>query len=161
MPEKPRETSLDEWFEREGLLAGLEGAGREERLGLLEWLHEDGVAIEDLQRHTAEGTIMFVPAERVIAGRQRYTAEEIASQTGTDVEFLLAARRAVGLPVTAPQERVYFAPHTAFVRALIGYARLEEVWARKGRAQASNVSRATQRDLREFILRRCLRGGSS
>jgi adenylate cyclase len=108
MPEKPRETSLAEWFEREGLLMGLEGAGREERLGLLEWLHEDGVAIEDLQRHTAEGTIMFVPAERVIAGRQRYTAEEIASQTGTDVEFLLAARRAVGLPVTAPQERVYF-----------------------------------------------------
>ncbi len=105
-PEKPSET-LAEWFEREGLLDGLEGAGREERLRLLEWLHEDGVGIEDLRRHTAEGTIMFVPAERVIAGHRRYTAEEIASQAGTEIEFLLAARRAVGLPVTGPHDRVY------------------------------------------------------
>jgi adenylate cyclase len=107
MPEKPDEIPLGEWFEREGLLDGLEGAGREERLRLLEWLHEDGVGIEDLRRHTAEGTIVFVPAERAIAGHERYTAEEIASQAGTEVEFLLAARRAVGLPVTGPNERVY------------------------------------------------------
>ena len=107
MPDRPSEIPLTEWFEREGLLDGLEGAAAEERSRLLGWLHEDGVGIEELRRHTDEGTIMFVPAERVIAGHQRYTAEEIASQAGTEVEFLLAARRAVGLPVTGPQERVY------------------------------------------------------
>jgi len=107
MPDRPSEIPLTEWFELEGLLDGLEGAAAEERSRLLEWLHEDGVGIEELRRHTDEGTIVFVPAERVIAGHERYTAEEIAGQAGTEVEFLLAARRAVGLPVTGPQERVY------------------------------------------------------
>ena len=107
MPDRSSEIPLTEWFEREGLLDGLEGAAAEERSRLLEWLHEDGVGIEELRRHTDEGTIVFVPAERVIAGHERYTAEEIAGQAGTEVEFLLAARRAVGLPVTGPQERVY------------------------------------------------------
>ncbi len=107
MPDRPSEIPLSEWFEHEGLLEGLEGAAAEERSRLLEWLHEDGVGIEELRRHTDEGTIVFLPAERVIAGHERYTAEEIASQAGTEVEFLLAARRAVGLPVTGPKERVY------------------------------------------------------
>jgi adenylate cyclase len=108
MSAESSELPLAEQFERDGLLADLAGAEREERLRLLEWLFNDGVPVEELQRHTAEGTIMFVPAERVIAGPQRYTAAEIARQTGTDVEFLLAARRAVGLPTAGPEERVYF-----------------------------------------------------
>lgn len=94
-------------FEAEGLLDGLEGARREERLRLLRELAGEGVAVEELRRHTAEGTIVFLPAERVIGGSRRYTAAEVAQLAGEEVEFLLAARRAMGLPIPAPDERAY------------------------------------------------------
>jgi adenylate cyclase len=94
-------------FEREGLLQGLEGAQRQDRLALLSSLTQAGVPLSELARHTREGTILFLPAERVIGGPQRYTAAEIAQLSGQSVEFLVAARRAMGLPVPGPDERVY------------------------------------------------------
>lgn len=94
-------------FEQEGLLDGLTGAQRQERLALLRGLAGEGVPLSELRRHTAEGTILFLPAERVIGGPRRYTAAEIAELTGESVDFLLAARRAMGLPVPGPDERVY------------------------------------------------------
>ena len=45
-----------------------------ERLALLEYLAADGVPLLELQRTTASGTIMFLPAERVVGGRVRYSA---------------------------------------------------------------------------------------
>ena len=50
---------------------------------------------------------MFLPAERVIGGPERYTAEEVAERGGVDMEFLVAARRAMGLPIPEPDEAVY------------------------------------------------------
>jgi adenylate cyclase len=94
-------------FGREGLLDGLDGQERAERLALLKQLSQDGVPVEELRRHTAEGTLVFLPAERVIAGRERYTAAEVAELADADLGFLLAARRAMGLPVPGPDERVY------------------------------------------------------
>lgn len=94
-------------FEREGLLDGLQGAQREERLALLQGLAAEGVPLHELRRYTEEGTIMFLLAERVIGGSRRYTAAEIAELSGESVEFLIAARRAMGLPVPGLQERVY------------------------------------------------------
>ncbi|HTA15557.1 MAG TPA: adenylate cyclase regulatory domain-containing protein [Solirubrobacteraceae bacterium] len=99
--------SVPEDFAREGLLDGLAGAEREERLRLLAQLSADGVPLAELRRHTAEGTIVFVAAERVIAGHERYTAAEVAELAGVDLEFLLAARRATGLSTPAPDERAY------------------------------------------------------
>ena len=61
-------------FAAEGLLDGLEGEQRAERLALLEQLAAEGVPLTELRRTTASGTIMFLPAERVIGGRERYTA---------------------------------------------------------------------------------------
>jgi adenylate cyclase len=94
-------------FEAEGLLDGLSGEQRAERLALLSHLADDGVPLAELRRHTAEGTIMFLPAERVIGGRERYTAEEIVRRSGIDLEFLLAARRAMGLPLPDEGEAAY------------------------------------------------------
>lgn len=94
-------------FEAAGLLDGLDGVQRAERLRLLSQLAADGVPMEELERHTAEGTIVFLPAERVIGGSRRYTAAEVAQLAGEEVEFLVAARRAMGLPIPAPEERVY------------------------------------------------------
>jgi adenylate cyclase len=94
-------------FESEGLLDGLEGEQRAERLALLQYLAADGVPLTELQRATASGTIMFLPAERVIGGRARYTAAEIAQRGEVPETFLIAVRRAMGLPIAAPEEAAY------------------------------------------------------
>ncbi len=94
-------------FAAEGLLEGLEGEEREERLALLERFSADGVPLEELRRATANGTLMFVPADRVIAGEERYTLAQIAELSGVQLDFLIAVRRAMGLPVAEAEEPVY------------------------------------------------------
>jgi adenylate cyclase len=94
-------------FATEGLLDGLEGEERAERLALLEHLASDGVALSEMRRRSAEGTIVFLPAELVIGGRERYTAREISERTKVDLELLVSMRRAMGLPVPADDDPVY------------------------------------------------------
>jgi adenylate cyclase len=94
-------------FEAEGLLEGLEGEQRAERLALLEQLAGEGVPLAELRRTTAAGTIIFAPADRMIVGPDRYTAAEIAKLSGIELGFLEAARRAMGLPVPEPEEALY------------------------------------------------------
>jgi adenylate cyclase len=94
-------------FEQAGLLDGLHGEQRSERLALLSHLLEEGVPLADLERHTAEGTIMFLPAERVIGGSERFTAAELLERSGADLDFLRTARRAMGLPIPEQDEAVY------------------------------------------------------
>ena len=101
----PAQPAID--FAAEGLLDGLEGEQRAERLALLQYLATDGVPLSELRRTTASGTLMFLPAERVIGGRARYSAREIALRTDTSLDFLIAVRRAMGLPIPAPDEPVY------------------------------------------------------
>jgi adenylate cyclase len=94
-------------FVAAGLLDGLQGEQRAEREALLRYLATDGVPLSDLQRATSSGTLMFLPAERVIGGRTRHSAREIAQETGTELDFLIAVRRAMGLPIPGPDEPVY------------------------------------------------------
>lgn len=94
-------------FAAEGLLDGLEGSARAERLALLEQLADERVALSELRRTTASGTIMYLPADRVIVGPERYTAAEVAERSGLAEEFLVAARRAMGLPIPEPDEAMY------------------------------------------------------
>jgi adenylate cyclase len=94
-------------FDAEGLLDGLEGEARSERLALLEQLAGEGVPLSELRRTTASGTIIFLPADRVIVGSERYTAAEVSERSGVELDFLVAARRAMGLPIPEPEDRVY------------------------------------------------------
>jgi adenylate cyclase len=94
-------------FAAEGLLEGLEGEARAERLTLLEELSAEGIPLSDLRRSTASGTILFLPADRVIVGSERLTALEVAQLSGIDPEFLVRVRRAMGLPIPEPHEAVY------------------------------------------------------
>jgi adenylate cyclase len=94
-------------FAAEGLLDGLSGPARESRLALLERLHADGATVDELREAVEEDRLILMPAERVIAGRARYTGFEIAEMAGLEPEFLVAMRRAHGLPVPDPTERVY------------------------------------------------------
>ena len=95
-------------FEAEGLLDGLEDeSARRARLNLLRALERDGFSPNDLRRAAAEGRLALLPVERVLAAEEpRYTRVEVAELTGLDVEFLAAARRAVGEPATDPHDRV-------------------------------------------------------
>jgi adenylate cyclase len=94
-------------FAAAGLLDGLEGEQRASRVALLEDLVAEGAPLAELRRATASGTLMFLPSERLIGGRTRYTAAQVVERTGVELEFLLAMRRAMGLPIPAPDEAVY------------------------------------------------------
>ncbi len=94
-------------FEAEGLLDGLEGEQRAERLALLRELAADGVPLAELRRTTAAGTVMFLPADRMIVSDARYTAADIAELTGIEPEMLNALSRAMGLPIADPDDPVY------------------------------------------------------
>jgi adenylate cyclase len=94
-------------FQAEGLLDGLEGQQRTERLALLEQLAGEGMPLSDLHRATADGTVMFLLADRVIVGFARYSAEQLAELGGVDLQFLVAARRAMGLSIPENDEPIY------------------------------------------------------
>jgi adenylate cyclase len=94
-------------FEAEGLLDGLEGEARADRRALLEQLASEGLSLTELRRNTANGTVIFLRADRVIVGGERYTAAEVSELSGVEPEFLVAARRAMGLPIPEPDEAVY------------------------------------------------------
>ncbi len=94
-------------FEAEGLLDGLHDEQRAERVTLLEYLAEDGVPLSELRRTTASGTLVFLPAERVIGGRARYTAAEIAELSDVSEDYLVAVMRAMGLPIPGSEEALY------------------------------------------------------
>src|SRR5437879_6171203 len=98
------EGAVDIDFAAEGLLDGLEGEQRAERAALLERLAADGWPLGELRRASATETLMFLPADRVIVGSERYTAAEIAQLSGVDDEFLARVRRAMGLPNPDPGE---------------------------------------------------------
>jgi adenylate cyclase len=94
-------------FEAEGLLDGLQDSARAERLALLEELAGEGVPLAELRRTTATGTVVLLPADRVIVGNERYTAAEVSELSGVELDFLVAARHAMGLPIPEPDEALY------------------------------------------------------
>ena len=86
-------------FAAEGLLDGLEGDARAARLELLEQLAAEGVPLAELRAATRDGRLVFVAAERVVGGTPRYSVREVAERAGVRPEFIMALRRANGLPV--------------------------------------------------------------
>ena len=86
----------------------LEGAADEHaRLELLRMLEREGFGLEELRRATREDRLALLPVERVLASEgRRYTQRELAEETGLDLEFMAAARRAVGAPAVDPDARV-------------------------------------------------------
>jgi adenylate cyclase len=94
-------------FAAEGLLDGLEGEERADRLALLSQLAGEGVTLPELRRATASGVVVFLPAERVIGGRVRYTVAEAAQLTGVEIGLLNAMRTAIGMPLADEDEPLY------------------------------------------------------
>ena len=93
-------------FESEGLLDGLEGQAREDRLELLGELAEDGVSLDELRQAVEEDRLALLPVERFLeGGKDRYTLREVAEQAGVDPDFLVQLRGALGLAPPDPDTR--------------------------------------------------------
>jgi adenylate cyclase len=109
-------------WEAEGLLAGVEDeAGRAARIALLDELHAAGATLEELRQACREDRLALLPVERLLAPEARYTAREIAQESGLDLDYFLAHRRALGLAVPGPDERVYGEPDLEAARMGVTY----------------------------------------
>jgi adenylate cyclase len=101
MPETP---DLD--FEGEGLLDGVEGEARDDRLTLLRDLIADGVEIDELRAAVGAGRLTLLPVERALAGSgPRFTAREVAEKSGVDLALLQRFTAALGVPNPDPDAR--------------------------------------------------------
>ncbi len=102
---RPRMAEPD-WM-AEGLLEGLDGKDREARIAILRELHADGVPLDELRAAVDEGRLMFLPVERALREEPRYSAREIAEQSGIEYELLTSQWRALGLATTPPDDVAY------------------------------------------------------
>jgi adenylate cyclase len=95
---RPPATPPDQDLRDAGLLDGLEGDARRERVELLRWLHDtQGYPLEELTRATATQTLILMPSERVIGGSTRLTEAEVVERAGVDLRFLRELERANGV----------------------------------------------------------------
>src|SRR5271166_75794 len=86
----------------------------------------DGVPLAELHRTTQSGTLMFLPADKVVGGSERYSAAEVAELSGIEFDFLIRVLRAMGLPVPDPDEPVLTEAALEAAR-LIGAGRAEGI----------------------------------
>jgi adenylate cyclase len=80
---------------------------RAARRALLDKLHGEGLSLDELRRAIQEQRLALLPVERLLTSEARYSAREISEATGLDLDFFQAQRRALGLAVPGPDERVY------------------------------------------------------
>ncbi|MFY9920700.1 MAG: adenylate cyclase regulatory domain-containing protein [Mycobacterium sp.] len=80
-----------------GLLDGLEGDARQERVDLITWLLDRNFSLDHIRGSL--GAPLNLPASRVIGDDGVYvSAREICQSTGIDLEYLQRIHCAVGLP---------------------------------------------------------------
>jgi len=88
-----------------GLLDGLKGKQREDRLRYLEGLADEGFSLDEMVAAAAENRLALLPVERALGGQ--YTGEEFEQRAGVPVELMLSLRRQIGLPDADPEERIF------------------------------------------------------
>lgn len=125
-------------FAREGLLDGLEGDARAVRLHLLDRLSADGVSVEELRRAVAADRLALLPVEWALSRDVSIGSAELAHQCGLDLDFVLAVRRALGLPEAGPDEPVFRQADVEAFRAL-GALRREAQFPDAGMLEALGV----------------------
>ena len=113
MPKLPRRKTPD--FAAEGMLRGLRGRKRAARLELLEHLYRQGIPLEELKQAIAEDRLALLPAERVLADKQKYTAAQVIKRAGIELDLFVDQRRAAGLPL-APRGRGGLSPTQTWLR---------------------------------------------
>jgi adenylate cyclase len=91
-------------FIEAGLVRGLRGKARQSRLELLRELEDDGYSIDELKAAAAEDRLVLLRLDRVLGGEARYSARQLAELSGMTLDYVLAARTAVGLASPDPDE---------------------------------------------------------
>ena len=97
---------VDPKIEASGVLDGLSGRERAERIELVQWLLDKGITLEQI-RHAISP--MLLASRRLIGDDGTYlSTRQIAEKTGMDLDLVRRAQRAVGLPtVDDPDDAVY------------------------------------------------------
>ncbi|WP_372790854.1 adenylate cyclase regulatory domain-containing protein [Paraconexibacter sp.] len=140
-----------------GLLEGLEGDARAERIDLLDWLIGRGFTLEELEAVDTPWLLPFLPAERLVMdGPPTLTGRQLAERAGVELEMLQALRRSHGMPILDPdvvefsEREVEAARSPALFRALgLSDDQILDVSRVLGRglAQTAQVMRATVLEL--------------
>jgi adenylate cyclase len=95
-------------WDGEGLLDGLEDEdSRRGRIELLEYLHDEGCAVDELKQAVEEDRLVLLPLERVLAGEVTQSQRDIADASGLDLERLIEFRQALGLAIPDPEAKVF------------------------------------------------------
>lgn len=94
-------------FDREGLLDGLESDARAARIDLLDRLCDEGATLPELRQAVEQDRLALLPVERVLSSDVRIGSAELARLCGLDLAFVVAVRRALGLPEAEPDARVF------------------------------------------------------
>ncbi|MBJ7522021.1 MAG: hypothetical protein JHC84_20135, partial [Solirubrobacteraceae bacterium] len=90
------------------LLEGLDDAAVASRRRLLDRLLEAGVPRETIREAAAASTLTALLAAQALGGHPKYTAEDISRMTNMQLDFVLAIRRASGLPVRDMDDVAYY-----------------------------------------------------
>lgn len=96
-------------FAEDGLLDGLEGEAREERIALLSWLRDDyRMSREALQQSSTNGTLVLAASGRALGTGERYSAADVERRTGLDARLWADLLRAGGLPAPLDLDAVQY-----------------------------------------------------
>src|SRR5687767_7405877 len=95
-------------WEAEGLLEGTDGMAGEGRRELLGELYEAGLSLEELRDAVNEGRLVLLPLEQALVGEGPHlTQDEVAKESGVELEFLQRNWRALGMPEPQGDEKVF------------------------------------------------------
>jgi adenylate cyclase len=86
-------------WEAEGLLDGLDGEARDARAALLERLHDDGVAVEELRAAVESERLVLLPIERALLSPPCLTLADVAERAGLPREVVEVRFRSMGISV--------------------------------------------------------------
>jgi adenylate cyclase len=150
-------------FAAAGLLDDLEGPALAARLRLLEQLSVAGVTLEELRTAHANGTLLFIGADRIVGGGSEYTLREIAEQSGLELPFLRELMRANGSAMPAQDDHLYGAGDLGLAKLVAGYRALgvsDEDLIDVARVLARGLVPVAQA-MRRIALKLALRAGAS
>jgi adenylate cyclase len=90
----------------EDLLDDVEGADRDARRFLLEWLLERGVTVDELRDAKREGRLALLPTEHVLTRGLSLSLDDAVRRSGLEREFVERVWRVAGIPVPEGEEPV-------------------------------------------------------
>ena len=148
--------------ESSGLLDGLTGEARGQRAGLIPWLLEQGITVEEIRGSFAP---MLLPARRALGDDGSYvSARQISDEVGLDVEQLMRFQRAAGLPqVEDPDAPVFMRPDgdtAVHIKRFLDLGIDPDQMLAVVRVLAEGLSRAAE-EMRSAALRAVLHPGVS